>query len=205
MALPETILVKFTEEDAGYVTVRPVVRQTFCIAELVDMILGVTGKDVARIQKILRSGTIVFHFYRYWWPGFEAGEEELRAILARFPDPDPGRAFRPEECTGVWLEPAASLGRPAWEFTRADASRKKLFRSQSYWGWLMQLAASRPAAYQGYSYARGADLYALELPADQWAAVVEQARRLAPRALRTQLRNLAVTGRIVLVCPRKPE
>ncbi len=72
MPLPETIRVKYTEEEAEYVSIRPLVQQEFRGAELVDMILSVTGKDVARIQQILRSGTIVFHSYRYWWQGFEA-------------------------------------------------------------------------------------------------------------------------------------
>jgi len=50
MPLPETIAVRFTEEDAGYVTVRPVVRQTFRLSELTDMVVSVTGKDAARLQ-----------------------------------------------------------------------------------------------------------------------------------------------------------
>jgi hypothetical protein len=58
--LPETIPVKYTEEEAEYVSIRPVVRQSFRAAELVDMVLAVTGKDLPRIQQILRSGTVVF-------------------------------------------------------------------------------------------------------------------------------------------------
>jgi len=34
MPLPETIAIRFTEDDAGYVTVRPVVRQTFVLPSL---------------------------------------------------------------------------------------------------------------------------------------------------------------------------
>ena len=40
-------------------SVRPVVRQTFRQDELLDMILRVTGKDVARVRQILRAGSIV--------------------------------------------------------------------------------------------------------------------------------------------------
>ena len=47
------------------------------------MILTVTGKDSARIRQILRSGTVVFHFYKYWWEGFEMSEAELAPLLAR--------------------------------------------------------------------------------------------------------------------------
>src|ERR1700676_1344415 len=89
MPLPETIPVRYTEEEAGYVSFRPVVRQTFRTHELLDMVLSVTGKDAARVRQILRSGTVVFHFYRYWWEGFEVDEAELAALLAHFPDPDP--------------------------------------------------------------------------------------------------------------------
>ena len=83
MALPQEIPVRYTEEEAGYVSFRPVVRQTFRVHELLDMVLSVTGKQPERIRQILRSGTVVFHFYRYWWEGFEAGEAELQALLAR--------------------------------------------------------------------------------------------------------------------------
>ena len=44
MALPQEIPVRYTEEEAGYVSFRPVVRQTFRVHELLDMILSVTGK-----------------------------------------------------------------------------------------------------------------------------------------------------------------
>ena len=71
MPLPETIPVRFTEEEAEYVSIRPVRRQIFKLRELVDMVLSVTGRDLPRVQQILRTGTIVFHFYRYWWQGFE--------------------------------------------------------------------------------------------------------------------------------------
>jgi hypothetical protein len=67
MPLPETIPVRYTDEEAGYVTVRPVVRQTFLLEELLDMILSVAGKDAARVRQLLHSGTIVYHFFRYSW------------------------------------------------------------------------------------------------------------------------------------------
>src|SRR6266403_1714423 len=55
MPLPETIAIRFTEDDAGYVTVRPVVRQTFRLAELADMVVSVTGKNAVRLQQIFRK------------------------------------------------------------------------------------------------------------------------------------------------------
>ncbi len=77
MALPETIAVRFTEEDAGYVTVRPVVKQSFRLAELADMVVSVTGKNAPRVQQIFRTGTVVYNGYRYWWDGFPSNENEI--------------------------------------------------------------------------------------------------------------------------------
>jgi len=86
VTLPESIPVRYTEEDAGYVTVRPIVKQTFRLDELLDMILSVTGKDATRIRQILHSGTVVYHFTAI--PGgFDANDAELSAALTRFQMP----------------------------------------------------------------------------------------------------------------------
>src|ERR1700738_2969947 len=106
MPLHETIAVRYTEEEAGYVTVRPIVRQTFRLDELLDMILSVSGKDAARIRQILHSGTVVYHFFRYSWTGFDAHEAELSAALTRFPDADPARPFDASQCTVAIFETA---------------------------------------------------------------------------------------------------
>ena len=202
MPLPETIAVRYTEEEAEYLSVRPVVRQTFRLHELIDMVLGVTGKDLARIQQILRSGTVVFHFYRYWWRGFEADPQELSALLARFPDADPSRAFRGEECTAVLLE-SGQTGWQALELTREAASRKPFLRSRSLWDCLLAPSRAQAPAYRGYSYERRADLYQLVLPPEQTAALLRDAMRLAPRSLRPALSRLPATTRIVFVYPRR--
>ena len=54
MALPENVAVRYTEDEAEYLSLRPVVRQTFRIDELVDMIVSVTGLDRERVAQILR-------------------------------------------------------------------------------------------------------------------------------------------------------
>lgn len=199
--LPDTIAVKYTEEEAQYLSVRPLVRQTFRLAELVDMILGVTGKDLARIRQILRSGTVVFHFYRYWWQGFETDEAELRALLATYPDADSARPFRAEECTAVLFESGAPSRAPL-ELRREHAAQRRLLRSRSFWDWLMDLARKSAPAYVDYSYARRADLYALDLSPAQQAALAREARRLSTRALRAQMQRLPPPGRVIFVCPR---
>ena len=93
VSLPETIGVKYTAEEVEYLNLRPITRQTFRIAELVDMIVGVTGKNIDRIQTLLRSGTVVFHSYRYWWEGFEAETGDLQRLLATFPGQIPAGYF----------------------------------------------------------------------------------------------------------------
>lgn len=202
MPLPETIPVKYTEEEAEYLSLRPVVRQTFRIRELVDMVLAVTGKDMPRIQQILRSGTLVFHFYRYWWGGFEAEEGELRALLDSFPDRDPARLFQVGDCSAVLFESGGHPPRHSVEIRRDAASRKRLFRPRSFWDYIAALAQAHPPAYVDYSYPRRADLYAMEVSRSEIEALVKDAQRLAPRSLRAQLTNIAAATRIVLVCPR---
>lgn len=202
MALPESIPVRYTEEEAGYVSFRPVVRQSFQPLELLDMVLSITGKDAARIRQILRSGTIVFHFYRYWWEGFEIAEQDLDLLLARFPDPDASREFRAGECTMALIEPAGSPPRVSLQLDRAGAARRGLFRRRSFWDALLACAVAGPLAYQGYSYARRGDLYRLELTPETRAQLAAAASSLGPRNLRRDLQVLSYAERIMFVCPR---
>jgi hypothetical protein len=209
------IPVKYTEEEAEYLSVRPVVRQTFQLAELVDMVLGVTGKDPARVQQILRTGTLVFNFYRYWWTGFEADADELGAVLAKFPDADPARVFRAEECSvailaGKSCQPASgAVALPAngIELSRAEAARKRLFSGKSFWDALMSLAQNSATgstpAYLGYSYQRRADLYHLEIAPEQANSLASAAEKLAPRSVRAHTAQIAAATRILFLCPRK--
>ena len=202
MPLPETISVKFTEEEAEYLSVRPLVRQTFRSAELVDMILSVTGKDVGRIQQILRSGTVVFHFYRYWWQGFESDGQEIGALLQKYPDADPSRPFRAEDCRIVLIGASEPGKRRAIEIRREEATKKKLWRARSFWDSLTNLAQAAAPKYQEYSYARKADIFGREFSAGEVAALVSEAARYAPRELHGQLSALPENSRVLFVCPR---
>lgn len=202
MPLPEAILVRYTEEEAGYVSFRPVVRQSFRPDQLLDMVLSVTGKDVARIRQIFRSGTVVFHFYRYWWTGFDVDETELRGLLARFPDPDPSREFRSADCTLVAIESGATPPRPILEVQKAAISQRRLFRRGSFWDALLAETASAPVTYHGYSFAHRADLYGLDLSAEARARLAAAAASLAPRAMRKELQAIGGSVRVVFICPR---
>ena len=194
MPLPETIPVRFTEEEAEYVSIRPVRRQTFKLRELVDMILSVTGRDVPRVQQILRTGTVVFHFYRYWWQGFETDAAEISAVIAEFPSDDPSRTFSANECWVIVLESAVK-GRQSLDVKKTDADRKSFFASQSLWECLLAVAGpTQEIKYSGYSFARRADLYRIELSAEQAANLQKNAVKLAPRPLRGAIETVGVVG-----------
>jgi hypothetical protein len=202
MPLPEAIPVRYTEEEAGYVSFRPVVRQSFRPDQLLDMVLSVTGKDTARIRQILHSGTVVFHFYRYWWSGFDIDPSELASLLARFPDPDPSREFRAAECTSIAIESGATPPRPAVEIQRHVISRARLFRRRSFWDALLAEVSSTPLTYNGYSFAHHADLYRLGLTPESRAQLAAAAASLAPRAMRKDLQAIGQAARVVFICPR---
>jgi hypothetical protein len=202
MPLPETIPVRYTEEEAGYVTVRPLVRQTFRLQELLDMILTVTGKDIARVRQLLLSGTVAYHFYRYSWAGFDANETELAAALTEFPDADPARPFSGAHCTNAILEGAGPNPRTLLDLDRAAASKRRLFRGQSFWERLMEIAAEENPAYRKYSYGSRADLYQFALNSENNSRIAEAANQLAPAKLRSALHVLPDAASILFVCPR---
>lgn len=202
MPLPESIAVKYTEEEAGAISMRPVVRQTFRAPELVDMIVGVAGKDSQRLRQILRSGTVVFHAYRYWWQGFEPDPAALEEILARYPDADPSRPFQPENCAEAVFESGNPAPRPLLRIRREAAIRKRLLRSRSFWDSLMTLARQSPVVYREYSYSARGDIYVMSLSTAQRARLAEDAARLAPRSLRASLAALPPASHLAFLCPR---
>jgi hypothetical protein len=200
--LPETIPIRYTEEEAGYVTVRPLVRQTFRLDELLDMILSVAGKDLTRVQQLLHSGTVVYHFYRYSWAGFDANETELAAALANFPDDDPSRPFAADQCTNALFESGGPNPRRLLDLNRATASKRRIFRGQSFWTRLLEIAAEEKPAYQKYSYGRCADLYRLDLDGENVFLIEQAVEHLAPGNLRAMLSVLQGAACLLFVCPR---
>ena len=200
--LPDSIPVKYTEEEAEYLSVRPVVRQAFSSTELVDMVVSVAGKDLARVQKILSAGTVVFHSFRYWWTGFEADPAALREILQKYPDADPSRAFRAEDCAEVILESSGTPPRHSLRIRRDEAGKRRLLRSRSFWDNLMNLARNAAPTYREYSYSQHGDIYALSLTPEQIARLAREATRSALRTLRADLAVLSAISQIVFVCTR---
>lgn len=203
MGTPRKIPVRFTEEVAEFIDTRPVVRQTFTLHELVDMILATTGKNQPRIAEILRSGTCMYNTYRYWWEGFALEESALAAVLAEFPDPEASRVFRPEECTWVLLVSGDEPIPHTLTLDRARA-RRRWFRRQSFWDFLLQLARAKPVGSCDYSYYHRGDVFTCPLDARDLALLNFQAARLGRRPLRQQLAR-AVWVRMQLFCPRTQE
>ncbi len=202
MSLPETIPVRFTEEEAGYVSIRPVVRQIFRLADLTDMVVSITGKDAARVEQLFRAGSVVYNGYRYWWQGFSAGRGELEALLAPFPESDPSRPFRFEEVTAVWLESGGGAARSALEINRREASSHRLFLRRSPWDCLRDAARESSPAYEQYSYARRADLFRLALPYEAATRLRGALLEAAPRRLRLRFGQALVPSALVFLCPR---
>jgi hypothetical protein len=202
MPLPETIAMRFTEDDAGYVTVRPVVKQTFRLPELADMVVSVTGKNAARVQQIFRAGTVVYNGYRYWWDGFAAKEDEITGLLALFPDDDPARLFNPVKVTAVSLEIGGGTQRSLVGIVRREASAKKLFRTRSPWEILLEAAQDSSPRYEKYSHAERADVYRVHLSFEMAASLLKQVAAASPRSLRKKLAALQPPAAILFFIPR---
>jgi hypothetical protein len=203
MPLPETIAVRFTEEDAGYVTVRPVVKQSFRIAELADMVVSVTGKNGPRVQQIFRAGTVVYNGYRYWWGPFPATENEVAALLAPFPDDHPARLFDPAEAASVSLEFSGGAQRSLVGIAHDEASSKKLFRRESLWEVLLDAAKHATPRYEKYSHADHADLFRAYFSSEFALSFKIRMLDAAPRSLRKKLTALPPPAAILFFLPRQ--
>ena len=202
MPLPQQIPVRYSEEDAAYVSVRPVVKQVFRLHELVDMIVSIAGKDPARVQQIFRSGTAVYNGYRYWWESIAAETSEIDALLAPFPGDDPARPFEPSKAIAALLEIGGGTQRHVVEIGRKEASQKKFLGKLTPWQALLQNIASHPARYEKYSHARRADLFRISLPFNDAQQLVAALLESAPRNLRHHWSTLRPPAAITFVCPR---
>jgi len=202
MPLPDQIPLRYSDEDAGYVSMRPVVKQSFRLPELIDMIVRVVGKDPDRVQQILHTGTIVYNGYRYTWDSLSADPSELPALLAPFADDDPSRPFDPAQSSAVLLESGGGTQRNVIELSRRDLSSKKLFAKHSPWDLLVKLAAVDPPRYEKYSHARHADLFRLTLQYDRGQQLLVALLDAAPRALRQRWAALRPPAAVTFVSPR---
>jgi len=205
MPLPQQIPVRYAEEDAGYVSVRPVVKQVFRLHELADMVVCIAGKDHARVQQIFRSGTAVYHGYRYWWDGITAEASEIAALLVPFPDDEPSRPFEPSKATAALLEIGGGTQCHVVEILREEALEKKFLGRLSPWEVLLRSAASHTARYEKYSHTRRGDLFRISLPYDHAQQLLAALLEAAPRRLRHRWSTLRPPAAITFVNPRQTQ
>jgi hypothetical protein len=184
-------------------SVRPVVKQTFRLHELVDMVVSVAGKDGARVQQILRGGTLVYHGYRYWWDSLPADAAELIPLLTPFPDDEPSREFAPDQATGALLEMGGGTQRTVAQISRQEAAAKKLFAKNSPWDVLTKWADGQAARYERYDHGRKADLFRVSLPFDKAQELLAAMLEAAPRKLRHRWSTLRPAAAVTFVCPRR--
>ena len=161
MSLPATVRVKLSSEAAEGISITQVVVQDLPLRDLVEHMLGITGKNEARVRELLLRGTLVSGASRFRWTGWEAELDGLRELLATFPDDDPARPFR--QRTMHERSAARRHGRPI-EIPRDAAERKPLLRKSSFWDELMYLAAAAEIRYSHYSYKDRADCYRFDVP-----------------------------------------
>lgn len=190
MPLPEIIRVKLSSEAVGAVSLTPVLVQETPVQELVERILAMTGKDPARIAELLRRGSLVSGATRFRWDGLETDPDELEALLAGFPDPDPDRPFAMER-----IVRAALIGeRARLEIAREDGERRRFLRRRSLWQALMELTLGATLEYVRYSYEHRADCYRQELDAARRQKLRAAAAALKGPAFAAQVRAAAVTA-----------
>jgi hypothetical protein len=189
MPLPPKVRVKLSSEAAESISLTPVVVQELALRELVEHILGVTGKDETRIGELLLRGTLVSGASRFRWQGWEADREEVRTLLATFPDPDPSRHFTPANCERAVLRG----GRQSIPLVREAVAKKGLFQKESFWETLMRIAQSNEARYEGYSYRERCDRFVRELKHAEAEAIREAAKSVKYSTLREQIRAAGFT------------
>jgi hypothetical protein len=189
MALPPTVRVKLSSEAAESIALTPVVVQELPVRDLVEYMLGVTGKDEVRIRELLRRGGLVSGASRFRWVGWEADVEGVRELLATFPDPEPSRPFTASNCTRAILRG----GRQPIEITREAGQRKGLFQRETFWDALQRVVAAGVAQYDGYAYRARADRYLREFATAEIAQLRAAGGLLRYTSLQEQLRTAAFT------------
>jgi hypothetical protein len=197
MGLPPTIRVKISSEAAESLALTPVVVREMPVRELIEAMLGVAGKDAARIGDLLGRGVLVTGGSRLRWQGWTADREGIEAVLAGFPDPEPERPFQPGACVRAVLKG----GNARIEIAREAGRERRLLQKQCFWDALMEVAAASAPRYAGYSYRERADHYSAEIAREGAERLRESAGLLRYSTLEAQVKR-ALLERIELYVER---
>jgi hypothetical protein len=164
----------------------PVVVREMPLRELVELMLGIMGKDLGRMRETLIRGTFVSGASRFRWVGWEPDPAELEDLLRTFPDGEPDRPFEPARCTRAVFR----AGGLRVEVGRDAAAKRRIFQRRSFWLILMDFAASATPQYVCYSYRERADRYRIPLSPSALARLLDSSRTLRYGDLAGQLRGL---------------
>lgn len=189
MPLPETIRVKLSSESAGSIAVTPVVVvQEMPLRDIVELMLALTGKDVARIRELLLRGSLVSGASRFRWERLDAEAAAIEGMLASFPDADPSRTFQATACVRAVLRgPGVRIDIPL-----EVAEKRGLLQRRSFRDCLLQAAAETIPTYIDYSYKDRADRYHVRLSPQAAAHLREEASLLRYPTLAAKIRAAAL-------------
>ena len=195
MSLPATIPVKLSSEAAEGISITRVVVQDMPLRDLVEHMLGITGKNEARVRELLLRGTLVSGASRFRWTGWDAELDGLRELLATYPGDDPARMFASARCVRAVLRG----GRQAIQIPREAGARKPLLRKASFWDVLMDLAAAGEVQYLHYSYKDRADCYRFDMPLAAAEKLRAASEALKYSSLREQIQSAGFVWAELLV------
>jgi hypothetical protein len=161
MAAPDSVRVKLSSEEAGSISLTPVVVRDMQFGELLEEIAAVHGKDRERIAATLKRGSLTGGATRFRWQPLELSDLELASALVCLPDDEPTRPFEVGRCThALFTGPGVRI-----VVSREVAETRSLFRRTSFWSALPQIAGT--TQYVAYSYRERADIFRAPLSAVQ--------------------------------------
>jgi hypothetical protein len=188
MSLPQTIRVKISSENVDSIGLSPVVSQDMRIDELLLYMLGLTGKDAARIRELLARGSLVSGASRFRWTGFDVMESEIAAYLHSYPDSDPSIPFDPALCFRMHVH----VGSKHVAVDREAGEKRRMFRRRSFWDEAIRLVSS--PEYSTYSYRDQADIYRWKPDTEAQARLREAAKLLAFSSYEAHIQSGPVTA-----------
>ncbi len=167
----------------------PVRRQRLELRDLVSRILGVSGKNPARISTVLARGSLVSSNIRYRWSPIKASATELATLLDGFPDHDPQRSFDARLCR--WMTVGGPHG--DLEITREAGQRKRLFHKKSFWEEALRLVSPLSPRCVRYSYTDQVDVFSVRVPRNAVRQLRILGKLLRYSSLRAQIQALQTT------------